>query len=582
MSVTANGNHGAAAHSDDSEAPTIQSVAQLFDGLSEKDPDPSQWRNTLLQISSVQQRLYHKIQEQKQQLAQLRVSRQKKQRNLQANQYERDHLQQSIDVCKSYQTPSLLQLAREETSNFTGDASRDSNSPPDDDAVLQAFLQANIHDPSHKTSIVQKLQGCLQKRAKLEKNLASKRLHLQKLQKEHQTKQSFLKTLPTHVQSIERASQRLSQFMSKASPTILDPSLTSKTGSDRLKRLELAQNLPPPLYTLFCSFQAVLDQGVGTEENKIRLTIPKHQPQVHLSLPVLERTTVSSKKRATLVFDYDPDKQWVTVRVTGCPNTLYQGCLLDQLFPNDHALLAAINPNDTTNGNHQMDTDGDDEIATPTASAAASTTSNISSGKAYLWCNYIAGLYQTSETSYRIRSARVVVLELQRRIRANAALKHILQSLEKLHMPDMDHTNATCTLSEFVLQDTQPHHTKLYRLTITKGSRNLHATVQLSLSCYPSTPPIWKFDAAATAANPNKVATLYDSWLQDLERKLNVELLQETMEPPNDGQPFVRNESAYEWILVEQLRTVLSEWEKEDCSNNSSRKRKGRDRKVVD
>ena len=135
-----------------------------------------------------------------------------------------------------------------------------------------------------------------------------------------------------------------------------------------------------------------------------------------------------------------------------------------------------------------------------------------------------------------------------------------------------------------MLERTEPHHTKLYRLTIKKGSRNLHATIELSLCCYPSTPPVWKFDAAGS---PRKSAThhLYDSWLQGIERKLNVELLQQLVEQPkteqsDDCEPFVRDdESLYEWILVEQLWTVLSEWEKEDWPN--SRKRKGRDRKVV-
>jgi hypothetical protein len=87
----------------------------------------------------------------------------------------------------------------------------------------------------------------------------------------------------------------------------------------------------------------------------------------------------------------------------------------------------------------------------------------------------------------------------------------------------------------------------MYKVVLRKGSEQLEIQVAVHKARYPEVPPAWTLNVAPDGQTP-----LYDERLADLERKVNVELL-ESME--------TASEVTHEWILIHQLHTIMQAWD---------------------
>jgi hypothetical protein len=275
----------------------------------------------------------------------------------------------------------------------------------------------------------------------------------------------------------------------------------------------------------------------------------------------------------------------VTTHVTGAAAVLNQETLLDELFPGDVELDFA--PSGTT-------------------------------GRTYQWSNHLAGLYQIPSVSSQQETAapkrassnlhtstRVVVQELQRRIRANATLKHILYSLQRLRVPappsflladeqlDSHDSNwkPSCKLVSFAVQSeidvemTAAKSFTVYHLEIRHDTKPLYATVRIHVAQYPAVPPVWDFQ---TTKNEAVSSPLYDGRLAQLTQQVNIDALNRGIVTP----PITRNPNQlavddagtlyYEWILIHQLREIMLYWDSlstASSKDDSTRTFRGRDRR---
>lgn len=670
--------------------PTLESIHTLFAsvldhvvatkqlplgsvGVSSSSPSSStlEVRSTLLQLGEWQRHLYDTLTRQQMKLVAYQHGQIQKQRQNMAVQYERAHLQQQIAQCQKVAIPHLEQLAREETgTTATAVATSDTTTAAQSRTIISQFLQVDVNDPSKKQVILQKLQQGLKQRAVLEKEVQRKELALLKTQQDLKAKQVWLRSLATHLTTMERSSQGLVKLMSSNSSssmsginkaagaattiTTTTSSVQHMTGAERWQRMELAQKLPPPLYTLYNLLQHCVDETTTSainaaarttdptattvttiEDGKIKLLVVKSssataggvgKDEVVLQLPVLDVGTPSNKKRvASIHFCYaDAPIPVVTVHATGCSTTLRQDVLLDELFPGDCAL----------------------DMSVTTTTNTATTTM----GKAYQWSNHLAGLYPTvlaarnSKSSVsppttddglvpqRKTSTRVVVRELQRRIRANATLQHILYSLQRHHVPvpplppvrnsssripsaataSLDvtgkPTTPSCKLVTFsAVEDRSNAATSTttagmttYQVILVKGPKMLQSTVRVHTIRYPAVPPVWSFHCDKEVGK----SPLYDNRLAQLAHEVNVETLRKIAAvsgtpsaaedvPQTPTLPVVvvvdEEDDAQqlygEWILVHQLRQVMLDWDSWTEENSVlaaiGRKRKGRERKFI-
>lgn len=655
QSLSSDNSSGAVVAASNNNTPTLERVNSLFTSVIDQVktsaaaadgsavvvvvPDV---RSTVLQLGEWQRHLYETVAQQETAIAALTAAKLKASRTRMAAAYERAHLQREIAQCQQNATtgvPHLEQLAREETGN---NKKKDAAASTTMD-VVSSFLGVAVDDPHNKAVIVAKLQECLKQRALLEKEVSIKKQALLKTQQELKAKRDLLHSLPAHVQAMERASQQgLVKFMNHHAAAAAGGSHGSAasivmTGKERLARLELAQQLPAPLYTLYSLLQHYVDEtataklrqtepsAADPEDGTMKLTVVKSSSgaandEVVWQLPVADVGT-AAKKRVSIHFVYNDSSSTpvpvVTVRATGCATTLNQDVLLGELFPGDFALET-------------------------TSSSSSSTL------KSYQWSNHLAGLYpipasaavartkdapsqpSSSHSFYLNVSTRVVVHELQRRIRANATLKHMLYSLQRHHVPvpppvpSITATTATATAASALQhQTTIASHfdmswkplcklvkfdaavedrknddtstnttTTTFQVELRKGIKSLQATVRIQTTRYPAVPPVWSFQADNKEIGKS---ALYDTRLAQLAQKVNVEALgrmttttSASSEDTSRPAILVVDEAKlqyYEWILVHQLREIMLDWdtwtEENSVLATIGRKRKGRERRIV-
>lgn len=459
---------------------------------------PNTIRTSFWRLLEWQHELYTTLSIQEDQLKQLRAYQYQNQRQILAQSYERAHLQQQIVLHQQYATPYLEQLAHQEVNiqqedkdvitntnhwNKTTTASTITTSTTNpQEQIVQQFLQ---HVPwLQKDVVLLQLQQCGTQRKRLQATLEQKQLELHKTKQKLHSQQLFLEALPRHLKTIQKASHGLHKFLT-ASTTV--PILHHMGGSaTRIQRLLQAQTLPPTLYTVFCQLQYYVDEIRSTQEiilqqqnqsdntndnmediandtvntvsiatsNKIRLLVSpassingsittattattittNNQGEVVLQMPVADP---KGNKRVSLHFISVGDR--IAVYATGCASTLNQDLLLQELFPGD--VETPIVTSTTTSA-----------TTTTMMSAVDPNTSIVGSGdtnaKSYQWCNLLGGLYHptsmptivtsslSSSQSVLLRpTTRVVLQELQKRIRANATLKYILHSLQRCIVP---------------------------------------------------------------------------------------------------------------------------------------------------
>ena len=106
-----------------------------------------------------------------------------------------------------------------------------------------------------------------------------------------------------------------------------------------------------------------------------------------------------------------------------------------------------------------------------------------------------------------------------------------------------------------------------------------HVQVVIHMARYPSVPPVWTLNMVPNDDQMMIQSPLYNDHLAALERYVNVDGLEELVAAAQSDDSS-NDETAYEWILLLQLRHILQSLG--DSENNSQgRKFKGRDRGPV-
>jgi hypothetical protein len=544
-------------------------------------------QENMLQLHEMQQYLYAVLHQQNHAYEQQKAKQIQSLRQRMAHEYERQFLLQQIEHYQQFDVtvvPNLINLAREEmdagTTSAAATNAMDVDSPPSapnaDHDLVSAFLGVPLDDPSQRTHIQAKVQSCIQERNELLQKIQEETTAVQHLKDEFNIKKEILyNALPSHIQTIERATTGLAKILQSANPHV--PPEMAMSGSERIQRLEYAQQLATPLYTLFRCLQHFLDTSHAqpkTESSQnaaAKVTVEKDEVILHLPAPDVAAASPNAnatvKKRMVLIhFSYHASPvPYITVHASGGGTLLNLEILLEELFPNDVAL------NDTIVASH----------------AGQMQLSNHFGGKSYLWCNHLAGLYPLpsihqppsdnstpSVLQQQHASTRVVMETLQRRIRANATLKHLLHSLQRLHLPvappsllwvssagesELKHS-ASCKLLQFSpipQQNSAKSPYTVYQVEIRKttaaiSSSALMATVQIASACYPSIPPCWEFQDASG---------LYSVHLAQLAHRVNQELLESISKLQVDDDTLNdRSESVLrfcEWILIYQIREIM-------------------------
>jgi len=454
---------------------------------------------SLIVIRAEQRRLVKELIEADCEIKVARKLHDQQDRQLASLQYEQGHLVRQLESCRNFQTTNLVLLARGERGQNGGDKL----SSQGDEQCMQQFLGADIHNPDDREKIVAKLQGEIANRRKLEAELKAKQRDLLVINDDLARKKLFLSGLPDQIITLERASLPLQRFMSTKSP-----GNGPLTGSKRQERLDHARSLPSPLFSLFSLMQNYLDRTT----TKMTLSVANtetDQPYVVLQIPLPSSTKA---KRVSIQFRLVDDH--IAAIASGCSSSLYQDVVLDELFPGD-------------------DSEPLDEKV----------------GKAYHWCNALAGQYVVTTQAQRIGSVKVVMTELARRVRANSTLRNILSSLLKLRIPKTGNDSATsgCMLSSFTSMSGDNATCRTFEVVLKQGNKDRKMHVTVNMSRYPAIPPTWSLNFSNDTGKQ-----LHSSRLVSLQSYVNSNGLEALV-----AEDMAKGESAYESILVYQLKHIM-------------------------
>ena len=581
-----------------------------------------------LQLKRMQQPLLQQIQETQRTLKEQARTRNQQELQL-ANLFFSQHVsQQSIRTCQTVATPQLLKLCR-------GELQREAQLHPGEDAiarggqnddclVVQQFFQVDPKDPQSKTTILNKLQSEISIRTTLEAELKNRQLQTANLKQTLVAKRKLLNELPIKLHDIERASIPLQKFCQHQwNNKKLNNNDNSNNNSlqllstQRRARLDMAQNLPKPLYTLFYQLQSYLDtrniDGDGGEKNTgggdgaegveadtmtwPQLEVRREESPVvilHCPLPILSadgtltspaQRTSSKLKLVSVAFSYDSDVDLVTAHVSNDQDL--GKALIEELFPGDT---------------------GDEWVKAKQLAVKANSSKTTDErqtvvGIPYSWCNYLAGLHVTSpdqRTAYNShRSTKIVIQTLERRIRSAVVLNHLLHRLSTkpqiipihsawkqrngaaINITTTHEDNPASSIASSVslsswtedLESTTPcSNVRSFHATLQSShaptlTSTLSVKVQIPMARYPAIPPTWMVIPSSNTStkpfpqpeefSPDSPATittpLYDSDLVSLERRINEDIDQLIV--PSD-------ETTYDWILSHQLLELMQGWER--------------------
>ncbi|KAI2505777.1 Tho complex subunit [Fragilaria crotonensis] len=326
--------------------------------------------------------------------------------------YERNHLKAQLDDCKEFPTPHLERMSRDELCDD------DVEEPAE--KLVNRFLcgsaENSIQDPKNHKTIMTKLHKELNSRGLLQRDLEKAQSSLTKRKLVADKEEAFFRDIPKKLEMIEKSSIPLQEFFQSSAS---DNSLRL-IGSDRKKRLQLAQSLPGPLYALFVQLQAIFD-GQTEENESVTLQIVRKDgkgkeddeatsdsqvvqldflvPDIHAKDP-----SGAKKKRVTVEFGFFEEFPLVTARAFGGGDKINTKLLLTNIFPGDSG-----------NWNGNLD------------------VSTRLSGKPYHWCNFLAGLVFPSPVSGNALhlSTKAVIRAIETRVRANTTLTQLLSSFER-------------------------------------------------------------------------------------------------------------------------------------------------------
>ncbi len=513
------------------------------------------WQNELLEKLDVSQT----------ELTQAVTRKERQERALAALVYEKDQLDRELVQCREFELKYLKQLAGEEVGpDGVGDPET-----LDQEALFVKYLNANVHDPKDKQNIIATLHQEITARGTLERDLKINESQLERIKKDLAINTSFLKSLPGNLSVIEKATMPLQKFMAHKTPQGTLP-VARMIGTDRRHRLDLARSLSGPLYTLFAQLQHYLDRPAKLESagnsapsctEAMSLSISPEDSThseviLHIPIPNILNTSTApgQTKKVSIHFRYYEKHDIITAFASGAKTALNQEILLDELFPNDYPDSIA-------------DTDG----------------------KPYYWCNYLGGLHVTHKEQEN-KSLGVVLRALERRIRANETLKHILHQLERCYLPQTSGKETPCRLVKFEAIEEGENSKKMSEKTYTvafvpsKSDSPFIVSVCIHMARYPSVPPRWFLSGShSSTANDCNVSDspLYDTHLASLERHVNADGLDELLQ--NNLSPIGNDEANYEWILLYQLRCICERIATiYNVSQAGNRQFKGRDHAPID
>ena len=166
------------------------------------------------------------------------------------------------------------------------------------------------------------------------------------------------------------------------------------------------------------------------------------------------------------------------------------------------------------------------------------------------------------ERTVQPHSVRTIVRVLCRRLRANATLRALLVSLQRQQIPRWPQedglppntvTEHACKLAQFAsllpstTTDSADDVLSYKVLLRKKDAEPLLVQVAVHKARYPEVPPEWTLNVT-----PDGTPVLYNDKLAELERCVNVEMLENMKEA---------SEVAQEWILIHQLHRIMEEWD---------------------
>lgn len=205
---------------------------ELLKALKEGKNDKRSWNSAMIGLSSFRA-LHRQVSILVQQVQKNVLKDKKTMENchlqLQNLLYEKSYLQAEIQRCRDFQCVELSKI------DFV-------------DYEFKKEIDAACH-----ASQLGKLSEELQKRRNAVLQLKEIRVDMQQIEQSTRKKQNFLKGLPNHLDTLEKATKPLQEYM-------------SVSASDRITKHREAKQLPHPLYLVFCELEAYID-AFGTFYN---------------------------------------------------------------------------------------------------------------------------------------------------------------------------------------------------------------------------------------------------------------------------------------------------------------------------
>jgi Fms-interacting protein/Thoc5 len=478
--------------------------------------------------------------------------------------YERDHLQQQLNHCHQVPKPYLERMAREEMEEENETTIQSSSFD-----IINQFLcgssDLSMLDVQNHKRIMNKLHKELNARGSLQREL-EKTKTLKKRKIDFETEKTFLKDIPKKLAAIEKSTLPLQEFFQGKQNKNPKSKYLHLLGTERNKRLDLAKSLPGPLYTMFMTIQAHLDNRGPDPKQSISLHISTRKRTLEESTQVdchvlhlrfqlgdylnhTEGKSFNNEKESyvTIEFACSHDNSLVTAKSYGSEDKINHSMLLGCLFPDD-------------TGQWFLRSDMMQGI----------------SGKPYHWCNYIAGLIRPTPSTYHTLSmnTNAAMRVLEQRIRTNSVLVQLLSDMEKKKKPPA-HPSFVETLerSECILIDWKKQNaisrtmdknsTFLAILQNRKGNK-LYANVSIDWYAYPTTRPSWKLQLEHPDVLSQNTSTsvttlsegtnpLYSKQMSYLESQIQYEDLDSLVDKADPD--------TFHWILSHQLLYLMQLWE---------------------
>ncbi len=539
--------------------------------------------------------------------------------------YQKQHLQKQIRAIQQSREMgkkdnALLTMAQQEKTN----KSPTDNNNETDEAIVDQFLAPNKEssnddnyshlDPKQYEYTQQKLKEEIQFRMSCVKQLESSRIELQKVTKEYQEISAFVSGLPKHARTLQQKFIKpLEQYFTV--PTSIH---------DRQERLEQAQQLSAPLYTLFVQLSTYLQVQNQNDDNSpykgITVSIHKKTDnnapstdwlqtekdvvQLHIPLPIVpigNPNTKNDNSLVTIEFLHLSKLNLVTAKSLHKNYDLFLSGLFDG---DDGTSLPAIIY-------HNLIAKDDDEKCLNLVEQMLTVQhydrkeDNTRYGIPYQWCQMIAGLSTYSSPKTTSKSTMTVMTQILSCLRSQVILQAFVHHFEKssssrtkgcsipIHPSSVQLTKDKSLQTRVVTRweelsaagaaqmdippsfEKQSRQLQFYCATLQakgKNSKPLYAYVAIHKTGYPAVPPLWNLVQGLSNNNKDIVKPQFN-WGQ---RFGSFTSLQNSTSPLAD--PVLEQLEArinvdftqlfdptvsdsFDWILAHQLHEIAQCWD---------------------